>query len=136
MPARSTNRALSWTRSSPSALNSPSFVRQRFCWSLRIVLSLSLSGDRIMERKRAPQRAPGRVSVPWFARLRSHGLPGPVGKASEGLRIAHGDVGQHLAVDLDSGLLQAVHELAVRHALLATRPVDAENTQPPETALA
>src|SRR5918992_364615 len=75
-------------------------------------------------------------AVPWFARLRSHGLPGPVGKASEGLRVAHGDVGQHLAVDLDTGLLQAVHELAVRHALLASGGVDADDPQPPEVALA
>src|ERR687895_1932514 len=137
-PARSTNSAggAASTKSSPSALNSPSFVRQRFCWSLRIALSLSLSGDRIMERKRAPQRAPGRVSVPWCARLRSHGLPGPVGKAPEGLRVADGDVGQHLAVDLDAGLLQAVHELAVRHALLARGRVDADDPQPPEVTLA
>src|SRR4029450_9364898 len=61
----------------------------------------------------------------------ARGLPGFLGKTSERLGVADGDVSEHLAVELDAGLLQTVHELAVRHALLARRGVDANE---PETA--
>ncbi len=49
----------------------------------------------------------GRIAVrpgesPMRPRLR-RGLPGHLGKSAERLGIAHGDVGQHLAVDLDAG---------------------------------
>ena len=59
-----------------------------------------------------------------------------LGKTSERLRVAHGDVREHLAVDLDAGLLQAVHELAVGHALVPRRGVDAGDPEPAEVALA
>src|SRR3954466_407810 len=66
----------------------------------------------------------------------SRRLPGALGKTSEGLGVAHGDVGQHLAVELDLRKLQAVHELAVGEALLARRGVDALDPQAAELALA
>ena len=46
-------------------------------------------------------------------------LAGAVGKASEGVAVADGDVGQDLAVELDAGELETVHELRVRHVVLA-----------------
>src|SRR3979409_2479245 len=66
----------------------------------------------------------------------SRRLPGASGKASERLGVADGDVGQHLAVELDLGQLQAVHQLAVAHALLAGGGVDALDPQAAELALA
>src|SRR4051794_10132394 len=63
-------------------------------------------------------------------------LAGGLGKASEGLGVAHGDVGEALAVELDAGQLQAVHERAVAHAVLARGGVDAGDPQAAEVALA
>src|SRR5215210_3982053 len=127
-PARSTNSAPGWIRSSPSALKSPSFVRQRFCWSFRMVLSFSLSAEVITETKRAPLRG-ARESLVFRDRLSGRGLPGFLGKTSERLGVADGDVREHLAVELDAGLLEAVHELAVAHALLAGGGVDAHDPE-------
>src|SRR6478609_7064224 len=69
-------------------------------------------------------------------RLGSRRLPGGLGKTSEGLGVADGDVGQHLAVELDLGQAQSVHQLAVAHALLAGGGVDALDPQAAELALA
>src|SRR4029453_14173410 len=58
----------------------------------------------------------------WCVRLRGltgRRLSGGIGKSAEGLGVAHGDVGQDLAVQLDAGELQAVDERAVAHAVLA-----------------
>src|SRR2546423_12461132 len=66
----------------------------------------------------------------------SRRLPGASGKTSEGLGIADGDVGQHLAVELDLGHAQAVHELAVAHALLAGGGIAAPDPQAAALALA
>src|SRR5215217_2700630 len=63
-------------------------------------------------------------------------LPGELGKASEALRIAHGHVGEHLAVELDACLLEAVHELRVAEALEAGRRIDAHDPEPAEVPLA
>ncbi len=49
--------------------------------------------------------------------------------------VEHRHVGQDLAVDLDRGLPQAIHEHAVRHAVLARRRVDARDPQRAEHAL-
>src|SRR5918998_4649362 len=138
-PARSTKvagqfaRAAASTRSSPSAVNRPSFSRQRLSRSLRIVLSLSLSADRITNKKGASSGA-RESRFPWSA-LGGHGLPGFLGKTSKGLGVAHGYVGQNLAVDLDAGLLEAVHELAVGESLLAGGGVDAHDPKAAEVAL-
>src|SRR3954453_9199888 len=69
-------------------------------------------------------------------RLGSRRLPGGLSKSAERLSVADGDVGQHLAVELDLGQAQAVHELAVAHALLAGGGVDALDPQAAEVALA
>src|SRR3954466_10736756 len=68
--------------------------------------------------------------------LGSRRLPGALRKTSEGLGVANGDVGQHLAVELDLRELQTVHELAVGKAFLARGGVDALDPQAAELALA
>src|SRR5215210_3125323 len=122
------------TRSSPSATNRSSLRRQRASWSLRTVFSWVLSGEVITETKRAPRWAPRKK---WFRpRLGGRLLSGALGKTSEGLGVADGDVGQHLAVQLDTGGLEAVHEGRVAHPLAAGGRVDALDPQAPEVALA
>src|SRR5262245_55223986 len=54
----------------------------------------------------------------------------------ESLRLMDRQVRQHLAVDLDAGLVQAVDEAAVGQAVLAGGGVDALHPQRPEVALA
>src|SRR5687767_2998271 len=53
----------------------------------------------------------------------------------EGRLVHHREVGQHFAVDLDVGALEARHEHAVAHAQLAHRGVDARDPQRAEGAL-
>src|SRR3954468_9404406 len=55
--------------------------------------------------------------------------------AAERGPLVHGDVGQDLAVQIDSGELQPVHELAVGEAFGPHRGVDALNPQGAEAAL-
>ena len=83
-----------------------------------MVLSCSLSWEVIIEIKRAPLWAPRE----WFVAVRllrqPHASRARLGKTSERLGVADGDVREHLAVELDARQAQAVHELAVAHALL------------------
>src|SRR4051794_41400775 len=77
----------------------------------------------------------------WSCRLLSLGrsgrrLAGGIGKSAEGLGVAHGDVGQDLAVEVDAGELQAMDEGAVAQAVLARGGVDADDPQAAEVALA
>src|SRR5918992_1975994 len=85
--------------------------------------------------QRAPRWAP-REWFEWRFRLGGRTLPGSLGKASKGLGVVHGDVGQHLAVELDPRAAQAVHELAIGHALPPRGGVDANDPQLAEVALA
>src|SRR5690606_3364323 len=54
----------------------------------------------------------------------------------EGFRLADGEIGEHLAVDLDPGLAEAVDKSAVGHAELAHGGIDALDPQGTEGALA
>src|SRR3954452_17097280 len=63
-------------------------------------------------------------------------LAGDLGKSGERLGVADRDVREDLAVELDAGELEAVHERAVAHAVLAGGGVDAGDPQAPEVALA
>src|SRR5215208_6380276 len=63
-------------------------------------------------------------------------LTGGVGESGERLGVADGDVREDLAVELDAGELEAVHELAVAQAVLARGGVDARDPEAPEVALA
>ena len=49
-------------------------------------------------------------------------LAGALGKASEGVGVADCDVREDLAVELDAGELQAVHELRVATFRSGARP--------------
>src|SRR5919198_2836917 len=62
-------------------------------------------------------------------------LPGSLGKSAKRLRIVDRDIGEHLAVDLHAGLVQAVDQLRVAHALATRGRVDADDPQAPEVAL-
>src|SRR6185437_6102205 len=54
----------------------------------------------------------------------------------KGTAVAHGQVSQHLAVDLHTGLAKAVHKLVVGQPRLAGRGVDPSDPQLPHLALA
>src|SRR5262249_52009545 len=65
-------------------------------------------------------------------------LEGGLGLFDQGLkrrRLPCREIGHDLAVDLDSGLQDAVHELRVGHAMLAGRSIDALDPEPAECAL-
>src|SRR3954454_18538633 len=123
------------TKSSPSATNRPVRARSRFVCSLRICLSFGLSTEVITEQKRAPTRG-ARESYWCCGSLSGRGLPGCLNKSAERLGVAHGDVGQNLAVQLDAGQLEAVHELRVAHAVQLRGCADAGDPQATEVALA
>src|SRR5690606_4833328 len=57
------------------------------------------------------------------------------GQRGKTRRVVHGDVRQHLAVEGDAGLEQAVHEAAVAQAVDAGRRIDAGDPQRTEVAL-
>src|SRR3954447_8416811 len=125
------------TRSSPSATNSPSLSRRRLPASLRISLRASLWGLVIgIKKGAAPLPEGARWLRRFWVRLGRRGLSGALGKSAERLGVAHGDVGQDLAVQLDARQLQAVDERGVRHALGARGRVDAGDPQAAEVALA
>src|SRR5436189_2099372 len=152
LPATSTNsssapaaRAAS-TRPSPSATNSLFRSRCFRAWSLRMSLSFSLWAEVIIclllkcllligNKKAACICKAAREVRMEPSRLRRGGLPGLLGKSAERLRIVHGDVREHLAIDLDAGLVQAVDELRVAHALAPRRGVDPDDPKAPEIAL-
>src|SRR5213078_4097146 len=54
----------------------------------------------------------------------------------KGTAVAHGQVSQHLAVDLHTGLAKAVHQLVVRQPRLPRSGVDPGDPQPAHLALA
>ena len=65
-------------------------------------------------------------------------LEGGLGLVDQGLerrRLPHRQVGHDLAVDLDPGLEDAVHELRVGETVLASRRVDALDPEATERAL-
>src|SRR5918999_1056856 len=64
--------------------------------------------------------------------LGAAGASGRLDQRGEGLRVAHREVGQDLAVELHPRLLQAVHEGGVRHAVLSGGGPDPRDPQPPE----
>src|ERR1700752_62708 len=71
-----------------------------------------------------------------YASAGSQRLAGAVGKTSEGVGVADGDVREDLAVELVAGELQAMHELAVAQPVQPRCRVDAGDPQLLEVALA
>src|SRR5438105_1011086 len=66
----------------------------------------------------------------------SEGLFRNLHQPSKGTAVAHGQVSQHLAVNLHSGLAKAVHQLVVGQPRLARRGVDARDPERPHLPLA
>jgi hypothetical protein len=60
----------------------------------------------------------------------------PLHQGLERLRLANGEIGEHLAVDLDPRPVDAVDELGVSEPVLARAGVDALNPEPAEAAFA
>src|SRR5215207_9504313 len=58
-----------------------------------------------------------------------------LGEHRERLRLAGGEVGEHLPVERHASDLEALDEGAVRQAVLARGGVDADDPQPAEVAL-
>src|SRR5437588_442751 len=56
-------------------------------------------------------------------------------QSGEASLVVEGDLGQHLAIQFDSALLQTAHEPAVGHAGIAARGADADDPEGPEIAL-
>src|SRR3954447_17326723 len=79
---------------------------------------------------------PGKAARRCSEALGRRGLAGALDESAEGLGVAHGDVGQDLAVQLDAGQCQAVDERAVGHALGTCGGVDAGDPEPAEVTLA
>src|SRR6266481_1658606 len=61
---------------------------------------------------------------------------GNLHQPGKGTAVAHGQVSQHLAVDLHSGLAKAVHQLVVRQTRSPRRGVDPRDPELPHLALA
>ncbi len=61
-------------------------------------------------------------------------LFGPVRQRGEGLRTADGQVGQGFSVELDAGLLEAIHESRVGQFVLSGRGVDPRDPEATEGA--
>ena len=53
----------------------------------------------------------------------------------EGFGIVHGEVGEHLAVDLDTGLGELAHQDTVAHTLHTSGSIDTLDPQAAEVAL-
>src|SRR5262245_404916 len=112
--------------------------------SLRIVERSSILRTPKRTRKKGAC-APGSLfalftrCAPLFARAaRRTLLEGGLGLFDQGLkcrRLPRREIGHHLAVDLDAGLQDAVHELRVGEAVLARGGVDALDPQAAEGAL-
>src|SRR4029077_2203105 len=77
---------------------------------------------------------PGKVEC--GLRLGGRTLPGELHESAEGVAGGDRDLGEHLAVDLDPGLVEAVDQLRVAHALEPRGGVDAGDPEAPELALA
>src|SRR6202521_2586203 len=71
------------------------------------------------------------LSISWLEAFLSN-----LHQPSKGTAVAHGQVSQHFAVDLHSGLAEAVHQLAVRQPRLARCRVDARDPELSHLALA
>ena len=67
-----------------------------------------------------------------FYRLQKRDLFHLFNDSLEGFWIVQSEVGQHFAVDFDTGFIEFVHEDAVRHVILADGCIDTDNPQSAE----
>src|SRR5205814_8767887 len=92
------------------------------------------AGDRPLAERRADDPAARRG--PPGGRAWSECLLGDLRELLERHGIAHGEVGEHLAVDLDAGLAEPIHQAAVRQLMLPRGGVDARDPETAEVRLA
>src|SRR4051794_29641155 len=98
--------------------------------------SCSRALRRLRSRRRRWTRGWRRASGARSGRLAVTGTAGHLDEAGEGGGVADGEVGEHLAVDLDVGQLQPVDQPRVAHAVLPGSGVDALDPELAEVALA
>src|SRR6267143_1412514 len=87
-------------------------------------------------RRWARRRKRRTTSLSGLEIRESEGFLSNLHQPSKGTAVAHGQVSQHLAVDLHSGLAKAVHQLVVRQPRLSRGGVDASDPELPHLALA
>src|SRR5919108_3512957 len=84
----------------------------------------------------AARASPATASTRGWATTGSARLGfGRLGELGEGGRIAHGELGQHLAIEQDARLLQRGHERRVRQPRLTAGRVDANDPERPRRPL-
>src|ERR1700722_5912837 len=125
------------TRISSSAARSPQAATSTRAWSTRSarmsVAAMDSSGRRGWTR-------PGKVPEPVMTRCRlssgrrQAGL-GFLRNGGKGRHVVHREIGQHLAIDREAGLVQAVDQRAVAHPAKAGRRIDARDPERAELAL-
>src|SRR5713226_5476278 len=87
-------------------------------------------------RRRARRRNRRTISLSGLEISWSEGLLRNLHQPGKGTAVAHGQVSQHLAVDLHSGLAKAVHQLVVRKPRLPRGGIDARDPELAHFALA
>src|SRR5919202_1528889 len=92
-------------------------------------------GGGVGRRRRRGCCWPGSGGLP-AGRRGGDGRTGGLHQRGEGGRLVDGQLGQHAAVELDAGELEALHEPVVGHVVLAGRGVDAGGPQLAEVTLA
>src|SRR6266852_2720914 len=86
---------------------------------------------RVARRRKRRTTSLSGLLISW-----SEGVFRNLHQPSKGTAVAHGQVSQHLAVDLHSGLAKAVHQLVVRQTRLPGGGIDASDPELPHLALA
>src|SRR5438309_10306080 len=93
--------------------------------------STSPGSRRVARRRKRRTTSLSGLLISW-----SEGVFRNLHQPSKGTAVAHGQVSQHLAVDLYSGLAEAVHQLAVGQPRLPRGGIDACDPELPHLALA
>src|SRR5229473_2279639 len=86
---------------------------------------------RVARRRKRRTTSLSGLLISW-----SEGVFRNLHQPSKGTAVAHGQVSQHLAVDLYSGLAEAVHQLAVGQPRLPRGGIDASDPELPHLTLA
>src|ERR1700730_8323189 len=138
--APNTPRASVTRRAASAVKSSPSRTTRRSSSTPIDIASATTRGPSRRARPGSRRRASLRnlrttsfsgLSISWLEAFLSN-----LHQPSKGTAVAHGQVSQHLAVDLHSGLAKAVHQLAVGQTRLPGGGVDACDPELPHLALA
>src|SRR3989442_6625892 len=90
-----------------------------------------LGSRRVANRRKRRTTSLSGLWISW-----SEGVFRNLHQPSKGTAVAHGQVSQHFAVDLHSGLAKAVHQLAVGQSRLPRGGIDACDPELPHLTLA